>query len=96
MKRLSLEEAVLVRQINPALTVYDTGEMLEPKTWPQAEGKVDFDDNESATIFIVFAHPSSIEDDTIVLNVDTLSSLYNLKIVVNDGDVVTIKKEDLS
>ena len=83
--------AVAARKANPKLTPYDTGEMLEPKLWvfPGEEdttryGNVDFDNDEGGTEFTIYAHPSHIEDDTILIQIET-NAAQRIKIVVNDG-----------
>ncbi len=56
------------------LTPYDTGDRLEPQLWPLGEdpdsyGRVDFDNDESATVLQAKATPSDTTPDTTVLRV---------------------------
>ena len=73
------------------VTPYDTGEMLEPKLWVQYAtnyvgryGKVDFDNNEGGTEFVLCAYPSPIDEGVLVLEIDTLIAT-KMKVVINDG-----------
>lgn len=62
-------------------TPYDTGERLEPRVWPTSEpgvsysrtryGKVDFDNDEGATVFTAYAEKNG---DGYTLKVQDLSS----------------------
>lgn len=98
----NIESAMAARAANHDLTVFDTGEMLEPTYGYEGitseddafrkTGLVDFDNDSSETMLTVFAHPSSIEDDTIILNIDSALA-QRLRIVVNDGDVATIETD---
>lgn len=96
-KPFDLEGAQRARAERPGLTPYDTGEMLKPTTWGSESltdhldryGKVDFDDEEGFTALTVFAHPSSIHPQRLVLNIDA-TDLYDLEIVVNDNPLRTI------
>ena len=79
------------------LTPYDTGEMLEPKLYVTSTagvtasnrgdfGKVDFENDESATVLTMSAFPSTIHDETIVVQIDTDGLVgRKLMVVVNDG-----------
>lgn len=80
-----------------ALTPYDTGGMLEPKLYVTSTsgvtrdnaadfGKVDFDDAEGATICTIFAHPSTIEENTTLVQIDTVGG-ERFKIMLNDGEL---------
>lgn len=73
------------------LTPYDTGEVLEPHRWrPDREdradfGKVDFDNDESATEFTI----------QVVLN-DPLpesGERYTIRIINHSGDPYIVQKE---
>ena len=89
MTRFNQEAAEAARAANPNLTIFDTGEMLEPKLHyrgTSTEGSVDFDNDESATICTVFAHPSTIEDDTTLVQIDTLAG-SKFKVMLNDGQI---------
>lgn len=78
----ALQEA---RTPNTKLTVFDTGEMLEPEATTEP-GVIEFTNDESIPILSVFAHPSSMHDDTVVLTVDTMGLVDDkLMIVINDG-----------
>lgn len=92
MTKFDLEAERAARAANPQLTPYDTGSMLQPVVYvaggeyrkPSEDyGKVDFDDTEGATVATVFAHPSSVEDDTTVVQIDTTGGRF--KVVLNEG-----------
>lgn len=78
MTDLNHERTIEGRKSNPNITPYDTGEMLQPIVWHNAErdpmryGKVDFDNDEGATEFTLFAHPSTVEEDCITVQIDPL------------------------
>ena len=64
------------------LTPYDTGERLEPEVWPAGEfhdhyGKVDFDNEEGATLYTV----QIVKNDP----VPSTGELYTIRIT-NLGD----------
>ncbi|MBG6106597.1 hypothetical protein [Frigoribacterium sp. CG_9.8] len=95
MSVLDLEATAAARAANPTLSVFDTGEMLEPTyAYGLAEkrdgywktGTVDFDNDEGATVFTIFAHPSTIDDDTTLIQIDTLAG-DKFRIMLNDGTV---------
>jgi hypothetical protein len=52
---------------NPDLSIFDTGEVLEPHAG--RDGTVDFDNDESSTVLQVKATPSERNDGTIDLEV---------------------------
>ncbi|MDF1480327.1 hypothetical protein PYV02_14675 [Leifsonia sp. H3M29-4] len=86
------ERAMAARVANPTLTVFDTGEMYEPHVHHHNSGAVDFDNDEGTTELTLFVHPSAVDADTLVLNID--SALANrLRIVVNDGEIGTIESD---
>ena len=76
------------------LTPYDTGEMLEPKLYTVGVtrddaadfGKVDFDNAEGSTVCTIYAHPSTIDQDTTLVQIDTLTG-GRFKIMLNDGEL---------
>lgn len=74
--KLDVDATERARRENPSLTVFDTGEMLEPhyEFGDSKTGVVEFDDSEGATQLRVFAHPSGVDDDTIVVQIDTLAT----------------------
>ncbi len=87
MTIFDIEAAEQARIENPSLTVLDTGEMLSPQLHykgTDSYGAVDFDDDGGSTACTVYAHPSSIDDDTTVIEIDTLAP-GRFKIVLNDG-----------
>jgi hypothetical protein len=95
----NLEAAQRSRAENPNLTVFDTGEMLEPFTHLDGTGgkigPVDFDDDESHTVLTVFAHPGSLstdDDDTTVVTINW-EGLGKLRINLNDGEVATFDED---
>lgn len=69
------------------LTPYDTGAVLEPRPWGTATdvdyGRVDFDDNEGASVVTVRAVRG--DDDAVTVEVDTLTDLFPIRVRV-DGD----------
>jgi hypothetical protein len=100
-----VESAVAARQANPRLTPYDTGEMLQPELWTSWRsdegwgdspvddfGKVDFENDEGGTELTVFAHPSTIEDDVILVQIDS-GLARKIKVVLNDADLGTYPTE---
>jgi hypothetical protein len=89
MSPFNTDAAQAARAANPLLSVFDTGEMLEPKIERTTDtvhktGTVDFDNDESATICSIFAHPSTSEDDTTLIQIDTLAG-GKFKVMLNDG-----------
>lgn len=62
MTAFDFATAQSAREQNPRLTVFDTGEVLEPHVGPN--GVVDFDNDESATVVQVSASPSTTIDET--------------------------------
>ena len=81
------------------LTPYDTGEVLEPKLWPvrysepggSAEdradfGKVDFDNDESATEFTV----QIVTNDPI----PSTGERYTVRIVNHSGEPYIVQEEE--
>lgn len=94
--KLDIEATAAARQANPHLTPYDTGEVLIPLNWvapgdqssrgADDYGKVDFDTNEGQSMLTVLVHPSALDDDTTVVEIDTLAS-GRFKIVLNDSDL---------
>ena len=54
----------------PDLSIFDTGEVLEPHAG--RDGTVDFDNDESATILQIKVTDSETVDDTTVVNVDAV------------------------
>ena len=93
MSGFNAESAAQSRAENPHLTVFDTGEMLEPHTETEVwyalrevkTGTVRFDNEESSDVLSVFAHPSTIEDDTTVVQIDTYGGRF--KIMLNDAEL---------
>ncbi|ROR76029.1 hypothetical protein SAMN06295974_3825 [Plantibacter flavus] len=74
------ESAKLSRAKNPRLTVFDTGEVLEAQPQPintatttEQMGWVDFENDESATILSIRVSPSGTQEDTTVINFDSLA-----------------------
>ncbi|KSU51573.1 hypothetical protein [Microbacterium enclense] len=64
------------------LTPYDTGDRLEPQLWPLGEdpdsyGRVDFDNDESATIFTAYVERER-EGDGYAMQVAGMSEPLNL------------------
>ena len=76
----------------PSLTVFDTGEQLEPVPWHQRNGKVDFNNDEMGTDFVVEIHPSKTVDRTAELCIDKLT-WDGLMIYVDGKLVATISPE---
>jgi hypothetical protein len=68
----------------PDLTPYDTGAILEPKLHPGTTGKVDFDDDESATIITLDAKPTQTDGlfDVVTVTIDTHGD-EDIAVVVN-------------
>lgn len=91
------------RKENPKLTVFDTGELLEPELEESRAkatgltvktGVVWFTNDESNPVLGIDAHPSQVDDDTIVLNIDTMGLAgQRIKIIVNDGVVAHFDPE---
>lgn len=77
------------RAEDPDLTVFDTGEIFQPYVHPDQTGNVDFDNDSGETEVTLLVYPSTVDDDTLVLDI-TAGLFAELKIVVNDGDVATI------
>jgi hypothetical protein len=91
MTKFNKDAAEAARKYSPDLSVFDTGEMLEPfyEKNGHKNGTVDYDDNAGSTVLTMSAYPSSVDDDTVIVQID--SSLFSrLKIVINDGDLVAI------
>jgi hypothetical protein len=91
------EAAALRRALDPTLTVFDTGEMLEPIYHTHAitaakTGLVDFEDSTGELIATVCGHPSSTDDDTIILQIDA-PLFQRLKLIINDGDAIAFDVE---
>lgn len=93
------EQRAAARAANPQLTVFDTGEMLEPMLHRDGEGRpagpVDFDDDEGHTVLTVFAHPGQLESDddsTTVVTIDW-EGPGKLRINLNDGEVATFDED---
>ena len=96
MTRFNMEAAQAARYENPSLSIFDTGEILEPayeyvESNSQAgayrkTGTVDFYDGEGTNIASIFAHPSTIEDDTTLVQIDTPDG-GKFKIMLNDGQI---------
>jgi hypothetical protein len=86
--KFDLDAAHQERIDNPGLSIFDSGEMLEPKLTPGSPGQVDFETDTPFNL-TVMAYPSSVEDDTVVLEIDS-NLLSKLRIIVNDGDVARI------
>ncbi len=68
------------------LTPYDTGARLEPQPWPPDDdpdryGRVDFDDDESATVLSVYAE--RLSDGTHALRVELIAGETNTLITVD-------------
>lgn len=66
------------------LTGYDTGEVLEPVTWstssnPDDLGKVDFDNDESATVASLRIVKDPEREDHYVIEIDTYDNSFTLK-----------------
>jgi hypothetical protein len=53
------------------LTVFDTGEVLEPHIYPDQSGWVDFDNDESASILKIQVVPSRTDDETTVIKFES-------------------------
>jgi hypothetical protein len=94
MAVFDIEAAIAARRKDPQLTVFDTGEMLQPYVWSKGvgAGKVDFDNDESGTELTLMVYPSAVDDETIVLEIDS-ALLRSLKIVVNDGTIGTVSED---
>jgi hypothetical protein len=93
------DAAATARANNPLLTVFDTGELMEPFLHQGAEtntraktGKVDFDDELGTTIAIVSVYPSATEDATVVINIEA-SLNQRVAIVFNGGLVGHIETD---
>lgn len=72
---------------NPPLSPYDTGARLEPQVWPvngdpDRYGRVDFDDDESATQFTAFGERRS--DGTYALHVELNAGAANTAVFVDE------------
>jgi hypothetical protein len=106
MNTFNREAAEAARYNDPSLTIFETGEMLEPHLALEAPkpngpltgapgpktGTVDFDDSEGSTVLTMFAHPSTEDDNTVILEID--APLFSrLKIVVNDGELAALDTE---
>ena len=98
MKAEYVSELHRSRKENPRLTVFDTGEMLEPaleretvtgEDRARKTGVVEFTDDSSVPILQLSAFPSQLHDDTVVLQVDTMGLAdEKLMVVVNDGPAI--------
>ena len=69
-----------------ALTPFDTGNRLEPQAWaggndPDRFGRVDFDDDESATVFTAYAE--RLADGSRALHVEHLAATDGIAIYVD-------------
>lgn len=79
------------REKNPNLTVFDTGEMLEPicvvdEATGRKTGAVIFEDDESHPVLVIDAGPSTMHDDTVVVQIDTDGLVGDkIMVVINDG-----------
>lgn len=71
-----------------ALTVFDTGEVLEPHVYPDQSGWVDFDNDESCTIIKLQVLPSKTDDETTVIKFESFSD--GLVALERDGEQVWI------
>jgi quinolinate synthase len=94
MTKFDRYAAEAARKANPSMSIFDTGEMLEPlyEKNGHKNGTIDFDDASGSTVLTVSAYPSAEDDDTVIVQID--SGLFTrLKIVVNDGDLVAIDTE---
>lgn len=70
----------------PFLTPYDTGSRLEPQLWPPNDdpdraGRVDFDDDESATVLTVYAE--RLADGSHALHVELITGETNTLVTVD-------------
>lgn len=92
------------REKNPKLTVFDTGELLEPEleftgggqmlVTPPKTGVVWFTNDESNPVIGVDAHPSQVEDDTIVVNIDTMGLAgQRINVIINDSSIAHFDPE---
>ena len=78
------------------LTPYDTGDRLEPQLWPLGEdpdsyGRVDFDNDESATILTAYVERER-EGDGYAMHVAGMSEPLNL-VVDGGGRMVPVSAE---
>ena len=87
------------RKDYPNLTLFDTGEALQPKPWPVSSmqddddwGKVDFDNDEKATELTLSIGPSKTVDRMLDLDIEK-GSYDGLMIYVNGELVATIPPE---
>jgi hypothetical protein len=95
------DAADAARAKNPALTIFDTGQMLEPGLESESyldtsgpinfnrtrhTGLVEFTNDENAPILVLFAQPSVTDDDTTLLNIQAPTG-GRLKIVLDDTEI---------
>lgn len=85
--------------LTPSLTPYDTGDRLEPQPWRLTDndhyGYVDFDDDESATVFtIVGKRPDHNTADGSPGYLLSVSAYCDDTAVEIDGDRVLVLDED--
>lgn len=77
------------------LTPYDTGDALEPKPWPFESGNqyglVDFDDEESRTVFTVLGKPQDQGAD-FLLCISTYTDAPSIEV---DGDRAVVLTEEI-
>lgn len=94
MQASEVRDLADARERNPKLTVFDTGEMLEPVAGVTGmsrdkTGVVEFTNDESIPIVSISAFPSKIHDDTVVVQIDTMALIdEKLMVVVNDGPAI--------
>ena len=87
------DAADAARGKNPQLTVFDTGQVLEPQIDHGQPGWVDFDNDESATVFRASAFPSVTEHDTTLVQIEALGG-DRFELVLNDRKVFVGGAED--
>jgi len=69
-----------------ALTVFDTGEVLEPHVYPDQSGWVDFENDESATVLKLQVAPSKSIDEATVIRFESFAD--GLVAIERDGETV--------
>jgi hypothetical protein len=88
-----IEALIRARRENPALTVFDTGEMHEPE--PGEGGVVTFTNSEGAPVLDLSVHPGFLESDdefVTVIEIDWAGP-GTLRINLNDWHVATFSEQ---
>lgn len=70
------------------LTVFDTGEVLEPHVYPDQSGWVDFDNEETCSILKLQVTPSREDEEKTVIKFESLSG--GLVALERDGEEVWV------